>query len=464
MATHWQKKLDNSVVPQTPDEPLPWKAPHLSKPIDNDLAKQWCVVYGLWSFDQNRMVRKRIVIGGETVADRLATAEQVIRELTPLAGRAYLGEKPEHLKRKPARPLLPEEEPVTPSFLINTAVQRYIAYSKKAHAPNTFKSYRTAVLCLESYLARHHRPKTTLGGFEVADAAQFLNELILIEGKSNRTRNNIRGAVGTFFNHFIKLDRSKKLRKLGNLFEDPDINDAQVQNKHQSYSLPQQAQYRDSCDEPELGYLLTFCRWMYYTLMRPHEELRRLRVRDVRTKLIYVTGESAKTNQGEYVDIPLPLEQLIQAQHIRDYPGHYFVFSAGGQPGPVMVGPKFFYRRHVKVMEKMNLVGSGHDMYSWKHTGAIALWTATKDIELVRQQARHKTIKQTIEYLRDLGIRLADDDKIHKFPDTIRLKFLSRTSPISRGYLANELITNEKARSFGRAYFLYIYVLIHQFH
>ncbi|RIV19837.1 hypothetical protein DYU11_23205 [Fibrisoma montanum] len=85
----------------------------------------------------------------------------------------------------------------------------------------------------------------------------------------------------------------------------------------------------------------------------------------------------------------MPLEQLIQQQGVRNYPGHYYVFSAGGTPGPTMVGNKYFYRRHVKVMEKLNLVGPGHDIYSWKHTGAVALWNATKDIELIRAQARH---------------------------------------------------------------------------
>ncbi len=129
-----------------------------------------------------------------------------------------------------------------------------------------------------------------------------------------------------------------------------------------------------------------------------------------------MSGATAKDNEGEFIDIPLPLEQLIQAQQIRDFPGHYYVFSAEGQPGAEMVGPKYFYRRHVQVLQRISLIDSGHDMYSWKHTGAVALWNATKDIELIRIQARHSDIKQTIEYLRDLGIRLANDDKIHKFP------------------------------------------------
>ena len=420
MANAWQKKLHNSMNQDFTEQKLPFKEPKLSRPTDDDLTKQWVVDYGVWSFDENRIIRKRRVITGPTVTDRLAFAQAVIDELTKIlsTGTAYVGTKPKVHKPKPvADPAKPVEQPISPSFKISRAVEIYIDYTRKAHSPNTFKTYRSGVMALLTYLERHHRLDCTFAQFQLADAVEFLNEIVTVEGNSNRTRNNIKGHVCTFFNHFISLDRSKKLKALGNPFADEDIGKLpQVQNKHQAYSTKQQQQYREICEELGQTYLLTFCRWMYYTLMRPHEELRRLRVRDVRTKLIYVTGNSAKSNEGDYVDIPLPLEQLIQQQKIRDYPGHYFVFSASGEPGVEMVGPKFFYRRHVKVVGKMNLTGSGHDMYSWKHTGAIALWTATKDIELIRHQARHSDIKQTIEYLRDLGLRLADDDKIHKFP------------------------------------------------
>ncbi|WP_162388322.1 tyrosine-type recombinase/integrase [Spirosoma endbachense] len=396
---------------------LPWKAAKISRPKDNDLSKQWCVVYGIWSFDKNTIIRKRIILKGDTVEARLEDAKSVMQELKPLLdGKHFVGRKPKDFKPQVIAKLKVDVEPViSPSLPIHQAVDIYIRFTAKAHSTNTLKSYRTAVMALLEYLERTDRPNLRLGEFSDIDAREFLTELITIKGLSNRTRNNTKGFVCTFFNYFIDLDRTRKLKKLGNPFE--DISKLpQVQNKHQSYSTIQQKEYRELCEQTDQHYLLTFCRWMYYTLMRPHEELRRLRVRDVRTKIIYVTGNSAKTNEGEYVDIPLPLELLIQEQKIRDYPGHYYVFSAGGQPGPTMVGNKYFYRRHIKVLEKMNLVGSGHDMYSWKHTGAIALWNATKDIDLIRQQARHSDIKQTIEYLRDLGIRLADDDKIHRFP------------------------------------------------
>lgn len=419
MASLWQRKLYKTHKVADSTDKLPWKEAKLTRPLDDNLNAQWCVTYYVWSYDKDALVRKRVLLLAPSIEQRLIDAALVIEETNAYLkdGRAYVGTKPEQAKPvlRPAPKVIADELVVSPKLPVQRAVTDYVAYTNKTFNYNTFKSYRNAVMSLWDYLERHQRGQLTLGEFSRVDATQYLKELITVVGVSSRTRNNMAGFLCTFFNHYIELDRSGKLKREGNPFA--DIGKLpQVKHKHQSYSLRQQQDYRQACADLELNYLLTFCRWMYYTLMRPHEELRRLRVRDLGTYTIYVSGDSAKDNEGEYVDIPLPLEQLIHEQKIRDYPGHYFVFSAAGQPGPDMVGPKYFYRRHVQVLERINLTDSGHDMYSWKHTGAIALWNATKDIELIRNQARHSDIKQTIEYLRDLGIRLANDDKIHKFP------------------------------------------------
>lgn len=59
---------------------------------------------------------------------------------------------------------------------------------------------------------------------------------------------------------------------------------------------------------------------------------------------------------------------------------------------------------------------SGYDMYSWKHTGVIALWAATQNIRLIQQQCRHSTAVQTETYLQDLGI-IVRHTQIQDFPE-----------------------------------------------
>lgn len=78
---------------ETPKNPAkyPYKAPFLSKPVDNDLTKQWVVEYGIWSLKKQRIVRKRVVLSGDTVAKRLIDAKEIIAELKKILrkGEAY---------------------------------------------------------------------------------------------------------------------------------------------------------------------------------------------------------------------------------------------------------------------------------------------------------------------------------------------------------------------------------------
>ncbi|WP_080055572.1 hypothetical protein [Spirosoma aerolatum] len=65
------------VHPKKPKN-YPYKEPFLSKPIDNNLTKQWVVDYSIWSEQREKLVRKRVVIKGATIAARLKDAEAVI--------------------------------------------------------------------------------------------------------------------------------------------------------------------------------------------------------------------------------------------------------------------------------------------------------------------------------------------------------------------------------------------------
>lgn len=59
------------------------------------------------------------------------------------------------------------------------------------------------------------------------------------------------------------------------------------------------------------------------------------------------------------------------------------------------------YVFHMKAVELKTL---NYTLYSWKHTGAIALYNKTKDIKKIMAQMRHASISETDNYLRDLGI------------------------------------------------------------
>jgi integrase len=163
--------------------------------------------------------------------------------------------------------------------------------------------------------------------------------------------------------------------------------------------------------DPQLWLFICF---IYFIFIRPGEELRRLRVRDIRQKTIVVMGEAAKNSQTEHIMIPAALEAIIVENNLRDLPEDYYIFSKNRRPGTHLLGKNNFYKRHLIFLKSMKF-DQPHDLYGYKHTGVISLFLATQNIELIRKQCRHADIATTEKYLRDLGLFI-NYDEINKFP------------------------------------------------
>jgi integrase len=100
------------------------------------------------------------------------------------------------------------------------------------------------------------------------------------------------------------------------------------------------------------------------------------------------------------VTIPPGLEAIIREYRLREHPKSYFVFSPKGLPGEKPICEKCFYRRHKKMLTILGFTEEQHTLYSYKHTGAINLYRATKDILAVQRHCRHSISAQTDAYLR----------------------------------------------------------------
>lgn len=89
----------------------------------------------------------------------------------------------------------------------------------------------------------------------------------------------------------------------------------------------------------------------------------------------------------------------------------WYVFGTGGKPGPKHQSYEYLYARNKKVFSKLKLDESTlqYSVYSYKHSGVISLYKATKDIKLVQAQCRHETLEQTNTYLRDLELHVDYD-------------------------------------------------------
>lgn len=408
MAEKWQAKIRKNVTVPKGKEKRPYKAPFLTKPADNDLTKQWVVTYGIWSEKDASIKRKRVVVTGQTVAERLATANEIIQELNELLTRGA------YIKADKS----PQSTPIQASnrrsgLTFKEAISIYLAATERTLENGTFMRYRATLLhSFTGYLERHQQANTTLVQFTRADALQYLDEVVAVEKNANRTRNNRKGDMNTFFRYFIDRDRTGKLTS-SPFSSIPKLPYNKL--KHNAYTQKQRKVFQDFIISKGDTQLLLFVQFIYYTFLRPGSELRNLKVGDILETTIKVHAENAKDDETEYVVIPAPLQELISAAKIRQYPENYYVFGNKRAPGSVRMARNTMYMRHKKVLKALGLYGK-HDLYSWKHTGAVALWDATHDIETVRRQCRHSDIKQTIEYMRDLGKLIDTAGLVDKFP------------------------------------------------
>ena len=152
--------------------------------------------------------------------------------------------------------------------------------------------------------------------------------------------------------------------------------------------------------QPELA---LFCKFVYFTFIRPGE-LRLIRVGDVLLdeKEIRIPGKVSKNRKTEHVVIPDAFFPDLEYLYYRG-PGEY-LFPSQKRPGHAY-GKDVMYRRHEKVLQALSF-GRGFSLYSWKHTGAVALVKqGNVNVKELQLQLRHSSLEQTDRYLRQMGVK-----------------------------------------------------------
>lgn len=382
----------------TMSEKFPFKLCRLAKPKDNSIEKPWYVEFYVWDETKSKLHRKRYVLSHDTAKARELEAASLIKETNAAL---ETGAVINPAKRTAVGPIQ------TQTLLVD-AIQFFLKFIKNSKRNRTFETYNSDLSKFTAYLVATHQKNITLSKFTFTHAQAYIDHLIIDLQLKNLRINNLKATNSALFGFY-------KARKT--LTENPftGIKNLDVQSsKHKSYAKEEALAIKNYClnQDPILWLAISF---IYYSFIRAGFELRTLTIGSILDKTILIEGENAKNSKTEHVMIPAALEKIIQQYKLRDYPKHYYIFGSTG-PSETMVDKNHWYRRHVKALEATKLTGQHHDFYSWKHTGVIALWFATKEIELIRSQCRHKDIATTLLYLRDLGIYF-DYSLINKFPE-----------------------------------------------
>lgn len=294
----------------------------------------------------------------------------------------------------------------------------YVAMQKKSnnHRSQYIHNFNRLKTNLAKWLEATGQPDFNIRLLRKEHVQAFLRWMQTDCHIGNKTYNNYLGDLSISINFLmgeaegiLKKNPCDKIKKL-----------PVVATKHTAYTDAQMKLIIEQCPHPTLA---LFIRFVYYTMSRPSTEVRFMKIHhiDMAQRRIFIPGENDKNKADNYVGISDRFAQIIVESGILAYPSHYFVFGKDGQPiekNPI--GYATLQRWHADLLKRLGFdkLERKYDLYSYKHSGAISFYRATKDIKLLQRQLRHRSLEQTNVYLRDLGL-LTDFDGLNKWQGAV---------------------------------------------
>jgi len=157
------------------------------------------------------------------------------------------------------------------------------------------------------------------------------------------------------------------------------------------------------------------CMFQYYLALRPGDELRSLKVKDIDlyNNKVYVTEEFAKTRH-RIIDMSEDLVNICHHFNILSYDNDFYIFGRKREPGIERLGKNTLTNRFNHFRDILKLPKT-YKFYSMKHTGGGKLLESGRSLEELRTHMGHTSILSTHHYvLRHFGNR--NKNIIHNFP------------------------------------------------
>jgi integrase len=154
----------------------------------------------------------------------------------------------------------------------------------------------------------------------------------------------------------------------------------------------------------------------YGCLLRPHEEIRKLKrghfSHDM--SLITLAGSENKGKEVRTVIVPVYVKEALIHAEIDKLPAEANIFSK------TVDHYNHDYFKKAWTRAKGNLIlEEGQTLYSFRHTAACNIYLKTKDPYRAQRAFGHSSLAVTLRYLRSLGLLVNADEK--DLPDAVTL-------------------------------------------
>ncbi|WP_299456360.1 site-specific integrase [uncultured Microscilla sp.] len=367
----------------------------------SDLAKRWYVEYKYRNPETQKLERIRVFEGInnlKTTEERYKEGQRIVRNLrrrlkngyNPFENRKFIYQDITAYSKKPG------EKYQSGAKEVDYSIEQYLSQTLSSHraniSPRTFQLYQSHIRGFVAWLKENELSEIEIGEFTTAQAQTFLNELKL----HGRTRIAYRNNLKRMFN---LLKDQKVIEE--NVWEGTKLPPAATTHAKRAFQMLEQRRIKKYCEAKELYEEWMVIQFIYYCFIRPRE-LRELKVADINLdqRKILVRAEISKNGKRQHVDIPEAFLPNV-LDWIEDKQPKEYVFSGDG--GKTHRRRDYFRKKHRKILDALGF-DKDVSLYSWKHTGVISFYQATKDLKALQMQLRHHSLEETDHYMHSLGL------------------------------------------------------------
>ena len=162
------------------------------------------------------------------------------------------------------------------------------------------------------------------------------------------------------------------------------------------------------------------CMFEYYCAIRPGNELRLLKVKDIDFKsgVVYISADRAKSGRGEFITMPKQMVSLCKEYRIDKANPEFYIFGTKRIPGSQNISVNMLSYRFNKIRDSLKL-SKEYKLYSMKHTGCTALSDAkiVSSVEMMHH-FRHTKLDVMLHYIKKHGGMINSDIRDF-FPDPV---------------------------------------------
>lgn len=379
------------------------------------LSKRWYVEYSYRDPRTDQLKRFRHYITGETAEERYSTAENIIDELrtklmngwSPFSIPKIVYED-EIIYANAAKTYGKLKEEVVS---IKSHLSQFLAYKKAEVNTKSYVTYRSKLRNFYMYLEKENLTEV--------DISKITNKIIIEFMMFQAERNDLsvltmKKYSQILYSFFAYLYEARLIAQ-NPVYNIPRL--GKVVDKAPS-AIPDEARKELSeiikSEDPQLHLA---CIFIYYTAIRPGQELRLLKIKhiNINSRTVTIPATTSKKDRHETVDLPMQLVNTLKQYNLKLYNQEFYLFGKYGRPGDTPLGINTLSNRFNKIRDKYGY-SSDYKFYSWKHTGAQALKDANVSPYVIQRHLRHKSFETTERYLRK---RLGQNNKkiIEEFPD-----------------------------------------------